>query len=130
MKAVVAAFNQEKALVGAFSVIVQLCRLIVNSSNGNSVTRKLGFKHFKHRSPAPHISSAKHEPEHTLQIVRPATRGAARAQTIIRHARHVPYRREGEHMCGGTCVVFIEFSNLLGGNVETAIRHNCSDSGL
>ena len=27
------AFNQEKALVGAFSVIVQLCRLIVNSSN-------------------------------------------------------------------------------------------------
>ena len=32
MKAVVAAFNQEKALVGAFSVIVQLCRLIVNSS--------------------------------------------------------------------------------------------------
>ena len=32
MKAVVAAFNQEKALVGAFSVIVQLHRLIVNSS--------------------------------------------------------------------------------------------------
>ena len=29
MKAVVASFNQEKALVGAFSVIVQLCRLIV-----------------------------------------------------------------------------------------------------
>ena len=26
------AFNQEKALVGAFSVIVQLCRLIVNST--------------------------------------------------------------------------------------------------
>ena len=32
MKAVVATFNQEKALVGAFSVIVQLCRLVVNSS--------------------------------------------------------------------------------------------------
>ena len=31
MKAVVGAFNQEKALVGAFSVIVQLRRLIVNS---------------------------------------------------------------------------------------------------
>ena len=29
MKAVVAAFNQEKALVGAFSVIVQIHRLIV-----------------------------------------------------------------------------------------------------
>ena len=29
MKAVVAAFNQEKALVGAFAVIVQLHRLIV-----------------------------------------------------------------------------------------------------
>ena len=29
MKAVVAAFNQEKALVGAFSVIVQLHQLIV-----------------------------------------------------------------------------------------------------
>ena len=29
MKAVVAAFNQEKALVGAFSVIVQFYRLIV-----------------------------------------------------------------------------------------------------
>ena len=33
MKAVVATFNQEKALVGAFSVIVQLRRLIVNSSS-------------------------------------------------------------------------------------------------
>ena len=32
MKAVVAAFNQEKALVGAFSVIVRLWRIIVNSS--------------------------------------------------------------------------------------------------
>ena len=32
MKAVVAAFNQEKALVGAFSVIVQLHRLIVYST--------------------------------------------------------------------------------------------------
>ena len=30
MKAVVDAFNQEKALVGAFSVIIQLNRLIVN----------------------------------------------------------------------------------------------------
>ena len=29
---VVAAFNQEKALVGAFSVMVQLCRLIVYST--------------------------------------------------------------------------------------------------
>ena len=35
MKAVVAAFNQEKALVGAFSVIVQLCRLIVDSSSSD-----------------------------------------------------------------------------------------------
>ena len=33
MKALVGAFNQEKALVGAFSVIVQLHRLIVYSSN-------------------------------------------------------------------------------------------------
>ena len=33
MKAVVAAFNQEKALVGAFSVIVQFCRLIVYSTS-------------------------------------------------------------------------------------------------
>ena len=32
MKAVVAAFNQKKALVGAFSVIVQLHRLIINSA--------------------------------------------------------------------------------------------------
>ena len=32
MKAVVAAFNREKALVGAFSVIVQLHRLIVYST--------------------------------------------------------------------------------------------------
>ena len=32
MKAVVAAFNQEKALVGAFSVSVQLHRLIVYST--------------------------------------------------------------------------------------------------
>ena len=33
MKAVVAIFNEEKALVGAFSVIVQLLRLIVCSTN-------------------------------------------------------------------------------------------------
>ena len=32
MKSVVAAFNQEKALVGAFSVIIQLHRLIVYST--------------------------------------------------------------------------------------------------
>ena len=32
MKALVGAFNQEKALVGAFSVMVQLCRLIVYST--------------------------------------------------------------------------------------------------
>ena len=35
MKVVVAAFNQEKALVGAFSVIVQLHRLIVYSTLGH-----------------------------------------------------------------------------------------------
>ena len=35
MKVVVAAFNQEKALVGAFSVNVRLRRLIVNSTNIN-----------------------------------------------------------------------------------------------
>ena len=33
VKALVGAFNQEKALVGAFSVIVQLHRLIVYSTN-------------------------------------------------------------------------------------------------
>ena len=38
MKAVVAAFNQEKALVGAFSVIVQLHRLIVYSTNWKTRT--------------------------------------------------------------------------------------------
>ena len=36
MKAVVGAFNQEKALVGAFSVIVQLHRLMIYSTNNNS----------------------------------------------------------------------------------------------
>ena len=35
MKAQVGAFNQEKALVGAFSVIVQLHRLLVYSTTGN-----------------------------------------------------------------------------------------------
>ena len=38
MKAVVAAFNQEKALVGAFSMIVQLRRLIANSYSGDRCT--------------------------------------------------------------------------------------------
>ena len=33
VKALIGAFNQEKALVGAFSVIVQFHRLIVNSFN-------------------------------------------------------------------------------------------------
>ena len=36
MKAVVAAFNQEKALVGDFSVIVQLHQLIVYSTSYHS----------------------------------------------------------------------------------------------
>ena len=40
MKAVVAAYNQEKALVGAFSVIVQLGRLIVYNSTSNVITRR------------------------------------------------------------------------------------------
>ena len=35
MKAVVAAYNQEKALVGAFSVIVQLHRLIIYSTTND-----------------------------------------------------------------------------------------------
>ena len=39
MKAVVAAFNQEKALGGAFSVIVQLRRLIVYSTTLNIPTQ-------------------------------------------------------------------------------------------
>ena len=37
MKALVGTFNQEKALVGAFFVIVQLRRLIVCSSSGYAV---------------------------------------------------------------------------------------------
>ena len=40
MKALVAAFNQEKDLVGAFSVIVQLHRLIVYSTNYLAVEEK------------------------------------------------------------------------------------------
>jgi hypothetical protein len=39
VKAVVAAFNQEKALGGAFSVIVQLRRLIVYSTTLNIPTQ-------------------------------------------------------------------------------------------
>ena len=45
-KAVVAAFNQEKALVGAFSVIVQLHQLIVYSTcadHGNYCVARLGL---------------------------------------------------------------------------------------
>ena len=40
MKTVVAAFNQEKALVGAFSVIVQLRRLIVYSTSQDPATKE------------------------------------------------------------------------------------------
>ena len=78
--------------------------------DGSSVTRKLGFKHFKHRSPGPAFLPNKTWAYITvLQIVRPATRGAARAQTIIRHARHVPYLREGAHMCGGHVLFLLNF---------------------
>ena len=38
MKALVGAFNKEKALVGAFSVIVQLHRLIGYSTTGDTAT--------------------------------------------------------------------------------------------
>ena len=37
VKALVGAFNQEKALIGAFSVIVELRRLIVYSTSHSSV---------------------------------------------------------------------------------------------
>ena len=43
MKVVVAAFNQGKALVGAFSVIVQLHRLIVYSTSLNLHQAKDGM---------------------------------------------------------------------------------------
>ena len=42
MKAVVATFNQEKALEGAFSVIVQLRRLIVCSTTTTFTQGELG----------------------------------------------------------------------------------------
>ena len=42
MKAVVAVFNQEKALVGAFSVIVHLRRLIVCSTTTTFTQGELG----------------------------------------------------------------------------------------
>ena len=43
MKVVVATFNQEKALEGAFSVILQLHQLIVYSTNYNILTDKTPF---------------------------------------------------------------------------------------
>ena len=42
MKTVVAAFNKEKALVGAFSVIVQLHRLIVYSTTAHLLGPDVG----------------------------------------------------------------------------------------
>ena len=53
MKAVVAAFNQEKALVGAFSVIVQLYRspinrfaaLVLPSNDGGPLFRTFPLSH-------------------------------------------------------------------------------------
>ena len=48
---VVAPFNQEKALVGAFSVIVQLHRLIVYSTSSD-VPSLAVTGHYGHSSPA------------------------------------------------------------------------------
>ena len=42
MKALVGAFNQERALVGAFSVIVQVHRLIVYSTSPGGGLRRAG----------------------------------------------------------------------------------------
>ena len=42
MKALVGAFNQEKALVGAFSVIVQLHRSIVYSTSRDLTKEDIG----------------------------------------------------------------------------------------
>ena len=42
MKAVVATFNQEKALVGTFSVIVQLRRWIVRSTSLGLTVQVIG----------------------------------------------------------------------------------------
>ena len=59
VKVLVAAFNQEKALVGAFSVILQFYRLIVYSTSKNNVryllwcsplvsAAELGLHHSQH----------------------------------------------------------------------------------
>ena len=42
MKALVGAFNQERALVGAFSVIVQVHRLIIYSTSPGGGLRRAG----------------------------------------------------------------------------------------
>ena len=66
MKAVVAAFNQEKALVGAFSVIVQFHRLIVYSTS-------LGVDV---RPPAAQLHAPLlHHPHEGRQRVAPSQRG-------------------------------------------------------
>ena len=65
MKAVVAAFNQEKALVGAFSVIVQLHRLI-------------DLRHYQSQRAAGHVTptltligcrKGKRNPEYTRDLI-------------------------------------------------------------
>ena len=72
MKAVVAAFNQEKALVGAFSVITNLrmelfqalllCHLVPGSCNVSNFTAepRAAISNFTLNSPWPHLRPSLH----------------------------------------------------------------------
>ena len=83
MKAVVAAFNQEKALGGAFSMIVQLHKLIVSQHNDYAGPRPGSVFTSSHYTP---------QPDYTRLQARcgPGDLGLAASQTISIGVRGAP----------------------------------------
>ena len=93
MKAVVAAFNQEKALVGAFSVIVK-----TGCGTDGSIysTTAVANGSWPGEDPAGAGEGPAHVPRHPGQVARPAVADTVPAQ--LEHHRHQQQHLQHDHL--------------------------------
>ena len=131
VKVLVAAFNQEKALVGAFSVIVQLRRLIVNSTSCN-----IQAAHRVHHVLAAVVRPAVAAPPVRLAPARVQAqhRAAARLRHRGRRPRAPQRRQQRPALCGiQTCNVtkkyFTDKNIFLTSVAETVEEPLCPEHG-
>ena len=90
MKVVVAAFNQEKALVGAFSVIVQLHRLIVYSTR--HISGEHDTDHSMNQKPEPPLQAAVHcalSPDTRLERTEELSQLSNHPYNLLKHSFYI-----------------------------------------